>query len=298
MARKLKADKVAFDVIGYGLVLIFGLVCVIPFYLIFVSSFADEGSLIRNGYQFFPKALSLDAYGWVFKNPSRILCAYRNTICATTIGTAISVLLCTMAGYALSRKDFPWRNGFSFFFFFTTLFSGGLVPWYILCIRYLGFKNSYIALVLPLAFSVWNMIIAKNYMKTIPYEISESAKVDGANDIVIFFKLILPLATPLIATIGLFSALAYWNDWFSSMLFITDKNKQSLQYFLQEMLGSIQALKQLSATGNVQELQSANIPQEGMKLAMTCVVTGPIIFLYPLIQRYFIKGLTIGAVKG
>lgn len=296
--HKKTPDRVLFDILSYGATFIFGMMCLIPFYLIFISSFASDSALLRDGYRLIPTEFSLNSYQWVFKSPQRIFTAYRNTIFITVTGTFLSILLSTMTGYVLARKDFPWRNGFSLFFFFTTLFNGGLVPWYILCTQYLGFKNKFYALILPLVFPVWNMIIAKNYMKGIPYEIVESAKVDGANDILIFFRLVLPVAKPLIATLGLFSALAYWNDWYNCMLFITDKNKQSLQYFLQEMLGSIEALKQLIAKGESSVLDNVTLPQAGIKMAMTCVVVGPIIFLYPLIQKYFIKGLTIGAVKG
>jgi putative aldouronate transport system permease protein len=205
--------------------------------------------------------------------------------------------MATMTGYVLARKDFPWRNKFSFFFFFTTLFNGGLVPLYLLNTRILGLKNSFFALFLMLMFNVWYMIIAKNYMKTVPYEITESGKVDGANDISIFFRLILPLCKPLLATLGLFSALAIWNDWFNSMLYITDEEKMSLQYFLHEMLSSIQALKLIASQNGTVDIKMS-FPQESMKMAMTMVVTGPIIFLYPFVQKYFVKGLTIGAVKG
>ncbi len=151
---------------------------------------------------------------------------------------------------------------------------------------------------LPLIFSVWNMIIAKNFMKGIPYEITESAKVDGANDIRIFFQLILPLSKPLVATLGLFSALAYWNDWYNSLLFVTKDQYKSLQYFLQEMLNSMQALKNLVNSGIDVSQMSKNLPQETLKMAMTMITTGPIILLYPFVQRFFVKGLTIGAVKG
>jgi putative aldouronate transport system permease protein len=291
-------DGIVFNIVAYGLLFIFGMMCLIPFYLIFISSFASDSSLLQYGYRLIPKQFSLSSYQWVFKNPERIFTAYANTIFVTLAGTAISLWLATMTGYVLARKDFPWRNGFALFFFFTTLFNGGLVPWYILCTRYLGFKNSYLGMIIPMVFSVWNMIIAKNFMRTIPFEIIESAKVDGANDILIYWKLILPLAKPLLATIGLFSALGYWNDWYNCMLFITNENMQNLQYFLQEMLSSIEALKQLVAKGDTGAINNVIIPQAGMKMAMTCVVTGPIIFLYPVIQKYFVKGLTIGAVKG
>jgi putative aldouronate transport system permease protein len=211
------------------------------------------------------------------------------------MGTFLAVFLATMTGYVLSRKDFPWRNKFSFFFFFTTLFNGGLVPWYMLCVRYLHFKNSYVALILPLMFSVWNMIIAKSFMNGIPSAITESAKIDGANDFVIFIKLIMPLSKPLIATLSLFSALAYWNDWYNCMLFITDEKKFTLQYYLQRMLGSAEAMRLIAEKSGI---ALPSVPLEGMKMAMTVIATGPIVLLYPFVQKYFVKGLTVGAVKG
>lgn len=292
------ASELLFRVLGYVLLFSFGMLCVTPFYLIGISSLASEPSLIRNGFRMIPEEFSLDAYRLVFTNPVRIGRAYLNTIFVTLAGTALSLFLTTLTGYVLSRRDFKWRNGFSFFFFFTTLFSGGLIPWYILCTQALHFKNTYYALILPMAFPIWNMIIAKNFMRGVPYEISESAKMDGAGELTIYFKLYLPISKPLLATLGLFAALAYWNDWYNSMLFNTKEEMQSLQYFLQDMLSTIQALKQLIAEGNLEVAQKANLPTTSMRMAMTCVVTGPIIFLYPVVQRYFIKGLTIGAVKG
>ena len=232
-------DRYVFNIISYILIALMGLACMLPFLLVFITSLTTESALMHHGYSFFIAEFSTQAYDLAFRNPDKILWAYRNTTCATLIGTTLSVLLSTMTGYVLQRPDFRPRNKFSLFFFFTTLFNGGLVPWYILCTRYLGFKNNFIALILPLMFSVWNMIIAKNYMKGIPYEITESAKIDGANDLLIFFRLILPLSLPLIATLGLFAALAYWNDWYNSMLFITKDEYKSLQYFLQEMLNSM-----------------------------------------------------------
>ena len=292
------ASELLFRVLGYVLLFSFGMLCVTPFYLIGISSLASEPSLIRNGFRMIPEEFSLDAYRLVFTNPARIGRAYLNTIFVTLAGTVLSLFLTTLTGYVLSRRDFKWRNGFSFFFFFTTLFSGGLIPWYILCTQALHFKNTYYALILPMAFPLWNMIIAKNFMRGVPYEISESAKMDGAGELTIYFKLYLPISKPLLATLGLFAALAYWNDWYNSMLFNTKEEMQSLQYFLQDMLSTIQALKQLIAEGNLEVAQKANLPTTSMRMAMTCVVTGPIIFLYPVVQRYFIKGLTIGAVKG
>lgn len=288
-------DQLMVSIVSYVLIGIFAFACVYPFYLVIIASLTPEASLIRNGYPVFPTEISFESYALCLKNPVSVLTAYGVTIGVTMVGTLMAVLLATMTGYVLSRKDFPLRNGFSFFFFFTTLFNGGLVPWYIMCVRYLGFKNSYIALVLPLMFSVWNMIIAKSFMNGIPAAITESAKIDGANDLVIFFKLILPLSKPLLATLSLFSALAYWNDWYNCMLYITNENMFTLQYYLQRMLGSAEALRIVAQKSGI---ALPSVPLEGMKMSMTVIATGPIVLLYPFVQRYFVKGLTIGAVKG
>lgn len=295
--KSLARDVLSVNIVGYVLIGLFALVCLLPFYLIVVASFTAETSLIKEGYPMLLrlKELSVQSYQLCLKNPISILKAYGVTISVTLVGTICAVLMATMTGYVLSRKDFPWRNGVSFFFFFTTLFNGGLVPWYLLCTRYLHFKNSLIGILLPLMFSVWNMIIAKSFMNGIPAEISESAKIDGAYDITIFFKLILPLSKPLIATLGLFSALAYWNDWYNCMLYITNDNLFTLQYYLQRMLGSAEAMRIVAEKSG---MALPSIPLEGMKMAMTVIATGPIVLLYPFVQRYFVKGLTIGAVKG
>ena len=285
------------NILGIILISIFALICVLPFYLIIIASSTSETFMIRNGYPLWLdlKNATLEAYKLCLKNPGAILRAYAVTGSATAVGTALAVFMATMTGYVLSRKDFQWRNGFSFFFFFTTLFNGGLVPWYLLCVRYLHFKNSFLALILPLMFSVWNMIIAKSFMAGIPQSISESAMIDGANDMRIFLSLILPLSKPLIATLGLFSALAYWNDWYNCMLFISNDSMFTLQYYLQRMLGSAEAMRIVAEKSG---MALTSIPLESMQMAMTVIATGPIVLLYPFVQRYFVKGLTIGAVKG
>ncbi len=290
-----RRDDASLRVISAIFIGLFALTCLFPFYLVLIASFTPESSLIRDGYPVLPKAFDLQSYALCLKNPTSVVLAYGNTIGVTLIGTVLAVFMATMTGYVLSRKDFPYRNKFSFFFFFTTLFNGGLVPWYILCVRYLGMKNSYLALILPLMFSVWNMIIAKSFMNGIPAAITESAKIDGANDMVIFLRLILPLSKPLLATLFLFSALSYWNDWYNCMLFVTNDTMFTLQYYLQRMLGSAQAMKLVAEKSGI---ALPSVPLEGMKMAMTIIATGPIVLLYPSVQRYFVKGLTIGAVKG
>ena len=293
--RKLPRDVIAVNILGYVLVGLFALLCLMPFYLIVVASFTPNAQLIRDGYPLFPANFTLEAYNLCIKNPETIVRAYGVTVGVTAVGTLIALWIATMTGYVLSRKDFPWRNGFAFFFFFTTLFNGGLVPWYILCTQYLKFKNSFAGLILPLVFSVWNMIIAKSFMAGIPAAITESAKIDGANDFKIYVRLILPLSKPLLATLGLFSALAFWNDWYNCMLFITKDTMFNLQYYLQRMLGSAEQMRIVAEKSG---LPLTAVPLESMKMAMTVIATGPIILLYPFVQRYFVKGLTIGAVKG
>lgn len=293
--RKMTRDVRVFNIISFFCIGFFALLCIVPFYLIIVASFSTEQELLVNGYSFRIQGFTLEAYEMCFNTGAGILQAYKNTILVTLTGTLVNVLLCTMTGYVLSRKDFPWRNKFAFFFFFTTLFNGGMVPSYIMNVRYWAFKNQWYALVLPLIFSVWNMIIAKNFMLTLPDAITESAKIDGANDFCIYLRLILPISLPLVATLALFSGLAYWNDWMNCMLYINKSPMYTLQYYLQELISRIDSLREAAEYSGVVMPQ---MPEESMKMAMTITVTGPIILLYPFLQRFFVKGLTVGAVKG
>ena len=289
------ADTLCFKAIGYPLLCLFALICIIPFFLIIASSFTSESYIIKNGYVLWPKEFSLTAYELIFKNPAKILRAYGVPAFVTITGTALSVFINAMTGYVLQRKDFKWRNIFSFYFFFTTLFSGGLVPWYILCVKTLHLKNTIWVLIIPTMVSVWNIILVKGFMGGIPGEITESAKIDGAGDFRIFVKLILPLSKPVIATIGLFTALAYWNDWYMCMLFIDKKELFDLQYLLYQLMGSIKALREIASQTTV---SVSSMPIESTKMALTIVATGPIILVYPFVQKYFVKGLTLGSVKG
>ena len=297
MKVKKGKDEKIFLGIAYVLTVLFAVICLLPFYLILVGSFTKESTILTEGYSFFLTArnFSLEAYKMAFKSPDTIVRAYGITIFVTAVGTITAVGLSAMTGYVLARPDFPWRNKISFFFFFTTLFSGGLVPWYLMCSKFFKFNNHVYSLILPCLFSVWNMIIAKSFMKGIPFELTEAAKVDGAGDFYIFWKIILPTAKPLIATIGLFTALTYWNDWYNCMLYITDEDKFMLQYYLQRMLGSAEAMRLVAEKSGI---PITTVPLESMKMAMTVIATGPIVLLYPFVQRYFVKGMTIGAVKG
>lgn len=297
--KKSKDIKV-FNILSYTLIALVAIICLIPFLMVVVGSFTAEKEIIANGFSFFPKELSLEAYKTALKEPMAILRAYGVTASLTIIGTAIGLFIVAMTAYVLQRKDFKWRNKVSFFFYFTTLFSGGLVPWYILMVKYLGLKDSYLSLLLPPLLSVFNIIIMKSYMSGIPQALTESAKIDGAGDFTIFMKVILPLVKPALATIGMFIALGYWNDWYNSMLFINNENLYSLQYYLYKIVNNIEAYKTIlaQAGGGTSLGSTINMPSESLKMALTIIVTGPIILVYPFIQKYFVSGVTIGAVKG
>ncbi|MBB6634906.1 putative aldouronate transport system permease protein [Cohnella thailandensis] len=291
-----KMDRKAFSVIGYVSLTILALLCLLPFILVVSSSLTNEDKIIIDGYQFIPADFSTEAYRLLFKYPEQIVRAYIVTICVTAAGTFFGLFLTSMTAYALSRKDFKWRNRFSFFFFFTTLFSGGLVPWYLLIVNYLNMKDTFLALVVPLLFNVFYIIVMKSFLSGIPEAIVESAKIDGAGDFRIYAKLILPLSKPALATIGLFLALAYWNDWYNALLFVSNENLMPLQYYLYKMLGNMEGMrKAMMGAGAV---ITTAIPTESLKMAMTVVATGPILLAYPFVQRFFVQGLTIGAVKG
>ncbi|NIK67039.1 carbohydrate ABC transporter permease [Paenibacillus sp. BK720] len=295
-ARRQQKDKLLLAIIGYVTLAVFALICIVPFVIILSSSFSDEEAIRMHGYTLIPTIFSTDAYRMIFKYPDDILQSYGVTITVTAIGTAVGVFLTAMTAYVLCRKDFKWRNHFAFYFFFTTLFSGGLVPWYLLIVNYLDMKNTLAALIIPSLINVFYIMVMRAFLAGIPDAISESAKIDGAGDFRIFISLILPLSKPALATVGLFLALGHWNDWYSALLFISDDKLMPLQYYLYQMLGNLEGMRKamLGAGGVV----DANIPGENLKMAMTVVACGPILFAYPFIQKYFVQGLTIGAVKG
>nr|WP_261306492.1 carbohydrate ABC transporter permease [Paenibacillus andongensis] len=296
MESKHTLEKYVFQIIGYFFISLFAIMCLIPFLMIVIGSVTEESHIIKNGYSLIPSVLSLDAYEFIFKNPKQIVSAYQITLLVTIVGTLIGLFITAMTAYVLQRKDFKNRNVFSFYFFFTTLFSGGLVPWYILIVKYLGWKDSLLALIVPPLLNVFYIIIMRSFISsTIPDAISESAKMDGAGDFRIFLSMILPLTKPALATIGLFISLNYWNDWYHATLFINKENLYPLQYFLYKILSSIAfANSSVASQGSV----VMDTPKESFKLAMTVIATGPIVLLYPFVQKYFIQGITIGSVKG
>lgn len=280
---------------GYVVITIYALACIFPFFIIISTSFTSELVIRAQGVQLFPKEFTLEAYDMVTKSGG-IWKSYILTILMTGIGTFLGLSIISMTGYALQRKDFPFRNVISFYIYFTSLFSAGLAPYYLLMTQTYHLKDNYLAVLLPLMMSPWLIILMKNFVKAIPHEITESGKIDGAGDMKIFTALILPMLKPALATIGLFLALGYWNEWYQSSLFLSTKvDVKPLQYSLYEVVNKIDALKN-SVAG--QFVSVADIPQESVKMANAVLATGPIIFLYPFVQKYFISGITVGAVKG
>ena len=297
MQRKIKlsTSSKVFYIICYTVVTLMALVCLVPFILLISGSFTSEQWIRFHGYALLPGEFSLEAYNIIFKTPARIIRAYGVSIMITLIGTFVGLLLTSMTAYVIARPDFKYRNKFSFFFYFTTLFNGGMVSTYIFYIQYLHLKDSYLALILPGMFNVFYLLIMRTFVKAIPHSLIESAKLDGAGEYRIFFSIILPLLKSGLATIGLFLALGYWNDWYNAMLYLNTDTKYPLQYMLYSIQQQTQALASIASQAGI---PVQNLPSSSLKLAMAVVATGPIVILYPFVQKYFVAGITIGAVKG
>jgi putative aldouronate transport system permease protein len=296
-SAKIKQDRgtLAIKAISYFSITAFALACLFPFVLMISSSFMNEREILQEGYKLFPKEISFKAYDMMLNNSTALTKAYGVTIFITVVGTLFGLFMMSMAGFVLNRKDFKYRNFFSFMIYFTTLFGGGLIPTYILMVKYLDLKDSLYAMILPGIVGAWSIFLMRNFMKAIPDSLYESATIDGAGDFRIYWQVFLPLAVPSLATVGLFTALGFWNEWYNGMLYIQSPDKFPLQYFLQRMINqtNIQALINQGAV-----IDTADLPSQSIKMATAVLATGPIILLYPFLQRYFITGLTIGAVKG
>ncbi len=280
--------------IGYVLITIMAIASIFPFLVILGTSFETEDNIITQGVTLIPRSFTTAAYELVIKGGS-IWASYGLTIVLTLIGTGVGLFICAMTGYALQRRDFPFRNAISFFIYFTSLFQAGLAPYYLLMTQTYHLNNTYWAVLLPLMVSSWLIILMKNFAKSIPHELTESGKIDGAGDFKIFMSIVLPMLKPGLATVGLFLALGYWNEWYQSSLFLQNMDVLPLQYRLYKIVNEAQSLKNSVAS---QYVTVSNLPTESLKMATAMMTTGPIIFLYPFVQRYFIGGITVGAVKG
>jgi putative aldouronate transport system permease protein len=286
-------DKL-FQIIAMIVITLVAAGCVIPFLLILSGSFSSEAAISVNGYSIFPQDFTLDAYKTVLSLGNRIPKAYMVTIFITVVGAGLGVILTSMSGYVLSRSDFKYRNVAAFFIYFTTLFGAGLIPSYLVNVNILHLNNNILVLIIPSLLSPFNIFLFRNFLKSIPDALMESARIDGAGDFKIYWKVMLPLSKPAIATIGLFLALAYWNEWYRCNLYIKNPDMYTLQYLLYNMLQNIEKMfseQGLAAVG-------IQIPSETMKLATAILATGPVLVFYPFVQKYFTGGLIVGGVKG
>ena len=280
--------------------LILALICVIPAVLVVSISFSAEQSITDYGYRLIPKIISLDGYGYLLKQGALIIRALGVSLFVTIVGTALGTLLTTLMGYVLSRPDYKLNGFLTMLVFIPMVFNGGLVSTYFIVSQFLHLKNTLWALILPLSVSSFNVVICRTFFKTtIPEELIESAKMDGATQFKIFFQIVLPISLPVIATIGLFLCFAYWNDWYQSMLYIDNQRLYSLQALLNAIMTNINMLAQNAATmGASMADMVANMPKEAARMAIVVIIVLPIACACPFFQKYFISGLTVGAVKG
>ena len=288
--RSSRNDRWA-KILAYAIVGIFSLICLYPLLLTLTVSFTPEDVINRDGFRLIPRMWTTDTYTYIFAHSgTRILKSYGVTILVTVVGTLGSMLVTCMIAYAISLREMKYRNVIAFICNFTSIFSAGLIPWYVVCTNWYGLRNNLFALILPPLFAVWNMFLMRTYFKAISPSLYDAAKIDGAGHWTIFFRSITALLT-----VGLMYALSYWNDWWHALMFIDDRELYPLQYYLYSVMSNVNAV----SSGRVPAGAAANIrlPAETVKMAVTIITIGPIIFLYPFIQRYFVKGIMMGAVK-
>jgi len=284
----------------HGIMIVLTAACLLPFILLFASSFASEQSIIKTGYTFFPSEFSLDAYKYLWAQSSSLIRAYGITIIITVIGTTVGLIVSALLAYPLSRGVLPFKYFFSFVVFFTILFNGGLVPTYLVYTELFHMKNTLWALIVPglLTNGFFILLIRTYFANSIPAPIIESAYIDGASEYKIFFRIVLPLSMPILATIGLMLTIAYWNDWFNGLIYLTDPKLFSIQNLLNRMLANIQFMQQNSFAGGNASAIAAKLPTNAVRMAMAAIGVVPLLCIYPFFQKYFVKGLIIGAVKG
>lgn len=284
-------------VINIILVTILCALTVFPFVLLLSVSFSSEADILY-GYKLIPKNFSLDAYRYVFKNPTAVINAYGVTIFSSLSTMVLGTFLMTLIAYPLSRRNFAGKNVLSFYIYFTMLFSGGLVPSYILITQYLKLQDTIWVHILPFLISPWNVFMLRTFFCQIPEEINEAARIDGANEYTIYCRIVLPLSKPVLSTVALLTLLTKWNDWMTSMLYINKGELISLQYLLQRIMEEIALLQDMEINGSGALISRGSIPSETARMAMAVIVAGPALFIFPFFQKYFVKGITVGGVKG
>lgn len=279
------------------IMLLICVICLLPIVAIISISVSEQSRLIKEGYSLLPRGFSLDGYAFVFKDMQKILRAYRNSIIRTVIGTGLGLFMNSLFAYVLSRPKYRYRTALTVFLTIPMVLNAGLVPTYLVYTQYLHMKDTWAALILPLAVVPWYIILMRTFFNQIPYELSEAARIDGAGEWRIYWNVVLPLAKPALATVGMFLALSYWNDWWYPMLYIEDPNLITLQHMLSRMMKDVVELTNAAVQSGL-NISIADLPTEGMRMAMCMVAAGPMLFIFPFFQKYFVKGLTVGGVKG
>ena len=278
--------------------ILISVIMVLPFLLLISASFTDNEVVIQYGYSLIPRKVSLTAYQYIWTERVQIFRAYFMTIAVTVLGTSAGVMVSLMYGYAISKKDFPGRNFLAFYLFFTMLFNGGLIPTYIWYTRYLHIKNTIWALVIPgFLMGAYNVIMIRTYYQnSVPGELAEAAKIDGAGEFTTFFKVYIPLSKPIIATMAMFIGLAYWNDWTNGLYYITDNRLFSIQQLLNNIMKTVQYLSTNPYSSSLS--LTVKMPEETVRMAIAVVGMIPVFLMFPMLQKYFVKGITVGSVKG
>lgn len=298
---KTRGDKI-FNFIGHIVMVLLSLMAVVPILLMFISSLTDNDALVRNGYAFFPEKWSLYAYEWLFNtNSATIFRAYGISIVLTILGTILSLIITTCLAYGLSKKDLPGKTVFTFFVFFTMLFNGGLVPTYINYTANFHLKDTFLGLLIPgLLMNAFNVLLMKSYFVTgVPDEILEAAYMDGSSEFNTMVKVAIPLSKPIIATVAMFVGIAYWNDWNNGYIYLAKRaDLFSIQNLLNRLMQNIQQLTQNASNISNAGEGLAQIPSSTVRMAMAAIGILPIIIVYPFIQKNFVKGITLGGVKG
>ena len=299
-ARKAEAPGVRLSA-GYILVVLFtglfALVCLYPFLLVISGSFTTKEDAILYGFRLIPRHITTAAYESLLINGTAILNGYKVTVFVTVVGTALSLFINSLMGFVLSRRQMKFRRFINFYVLFTMLFNAGMVPWYIICVNILKIKDTIFALILPSLASPWYIFLIRNYFSSVPEELYESARLDGAGDFRVYRSIYMHIATPVLATVLLFTALGYWNDWWLGLMLVDRSDLQPLQMLLRNIVSNIQYLQTMESNPQIQQML-ASIPGDGVKMALVILTTGPILLLYPFVQRYFVKGIMVGAVKG
>lgn len=293
--KKSKSDKIM-SCLAYLFIGFIALACFIPLIMVVSVSVSNNTEVLQKGYSILPRAFTLDTYIYLFAHSGvRILRSYIVTIFVTVVGCVTAMIITSMCSFALSIKTLKYRNVIAYFCNLTIIFSAGLIPWYYVCVNWYGFSNNFRALIVPQIVNVFNMFLLRTYFEQVPVSLYDSARIDGAGYFKIWMSIAVPLTKTGMMTVGMMFALSYWNDWWNALMFVDDRDFFPLQYYLYNILSNVNAI----SSGRIPAGAAANIalPSETVKMAVTIVTIGPIIFLYPFVQKYFVNGIMTGAVK-